>query len=202
MSSQKESKVDRILHDIFQKGDSGQKYLQGSRSRKIDNWIMLDNYVQGRGIYTGSRIRALKIHSKRSKMHMSMKQHKKRGSLDLPKEFQKWVRFNIVEKCPSLSFSIFNFHGPHSLSMCVWTPDMKSLCQCMRVGKIIWCNFSKRVGKTFSFAGIAARQFLSFTLSFLSFFCFIYFNYFFLLLSSVFIFHLDFVVVSLWILWP
>ena len=56
---------------------------------KIDNWILLDNYVQGRSLSSGSQARALRIHSKRSKKHMSMKQHKKHGSLDLPQEFRK-----------------------------------------------------------------------------------------------------------------
>ena len=63
--------------------------MQGSRSMKIDNWILLDNYVQGRSLSSGSQARALRIHSKRSKKHMSMKQHKKHGSLDLPQEFRK-----------------------------------------------------------------------------------------------------------------
>lgn len=81
--------VDMILHELLQHGDSAQKYLQGSRSKKIDNWILLDNYVQGRGKSTSSHIRALKAHSKRSKKHMSMKQHKKCGSFVLPQDRQK-----------------------------------------------------------------------------------------------------------------
>ncbi|KAK2977594.1 hypothetical protein RJ640_007230 [Escallonia rubra] len=79
--------VDQILHELLQKGDSGQKYMQGSRSKKIDNWILLDNLVQGRGTSGGARMRALKVQSKRSKKHMSMKQHKRCGSLNLPREF-------------------------------------------------------------------------------------------------------------------
>lgn len=87
--SRKESKVDKIVHELLQRGDSAQKYMQGSRSKRIDNWILLDNHVQGRGVSTGSRIRALRMHSKRSKKHMSIKQHKKHGSFDLPLELQK-----------------------------------------------------------------------------------------------------------------
>lgn len=81
--------VSRVLHDLLQSGDSAQKYMQGSRSMKIDNWILLDNVVQDRGRSLDARIRALQTHSKRSKKHMSMKQHRRCGSLDLPQEFYK-----------------------------------------------------------------------------------------------------------------
>ena len=83
------SSIDSILHELLQKGDLAQKYLHGSRSMKIDNWILLDNYVQERGVSSGSHTRALQIHSKRSRKHMSMKQHKRHGSLELPQEFHK-----------------------------------------------------------------------------------------------------------------
>ncbi|XP_057757710.1 ribonuclease MRP protein subunit POP4 [Arachis stenosperma] len=88
------SSVDSILHELFKKGDNGHKYMLGSRSYKIDNIIHLDYFVQGRSIASGSEARTLQIHSKRSKKHMSMKQHKKKGSLDLPQEFHK---FNIFK---------------------------------------------------------------------------------------------------------
>ncbi|BBH02082.1 ribonuclease P family protein [Prunus dulcis] len=87
VSGRKESKVDKVLHELLQSGDSAQKYMQGSRSKRIDNWILLDNYVQGRGVLTGSRARALQIHSKRSKKCMSIKQLKKHGLFDLPQDF-------------------------------------------------------------------------------------------------------------------
>ena len=89
VSAGRGNSVDSILHDLLQKGDSAQKYMQGSRSMKIDNWILLDNYVQGCGASSGSQVRALRINSKRSKKHMSMKQHKKHGTLDLPQELHK-----------------------------------------------------------------------------------------------------------------
>nr|XP_028956948.1 uncharacterized protein LOC103433315 isoform X5 [Malus domestica] len=84
-----ESKVDKVLHKLLQSGDSAQKYMQGSRSKRIDNWILLDNYVQGCGVLTGSRARALLIHSMRSKKNMSMKQQKKKGLFDFPKDFHR-----------------------------------------------------------------------------------------------------------------
>lgn len=81
--------VDKILHELLQHGDVAQKYMQGSRSIKVDNWVLLDNFVQGRGVSTGSQIRALRVHSRRSKRHMSMKQLKKCGAFDLPKQLHK-----------------------------------------------------------------------------------------------------------------
>lgn len=96
ISNKKGSIADKILHELLQNGDSAQKYMQGSRGKKIDNWILLDNLVQGQGTYSGARIKALKNHSKRSKKHMSTKQHKKFGSLTLPEDFHKWVPFFSV----------------------------------------------------------------------------------------------------------
>ncbi|CAL5351162.1 unnamed protein product [Camellia sinensis] len=96
ISDRRGSIVNQVVHDLLQSGDSAQKYMQGSRSMKIDNWILLDNLVQGRGASRSARIRALKTHSKRSKKHMSMKQHKKCGTLDLPQELHKE---NQLTKC-------------------------------------------------------------------------------------------------------
>ncbi|KAL0283082.1 UNVERIFIED_CONTAM: hypothetical protein Sradi_7241100 [Sesamum radiatum] len=45
--------VDRVLHELFQHGDSAQKYMQGSKSMKIENTILLDNYVQRNGMSSG-----------------------------------------------------------------------------------------------------------------------------------------------------
>ena len=89
LSSRKGDMVDKILHKLLQNGDMAQKYMQKSRKIHIDHFILLDNYVQGNGVSTGSHIRALRMHSKRSKKHMSMKQHKKCGSFDLPQELHK-----------------------------------------------------------------------------------------------------------------
>lgn len=84
--------VDTILHELLQKGDSAQKYIQGSRSIKLDNWILLDNFVQGNNS-SFTRLRALRANSKRSKKYMSMKQLKKCGILDLPDELHKFELF-------------------------------------------------------------------------------------------------------------
>ncbi|CAA0830474.1 ribonuclease P family protein [Striga hermonthica] len=78
--------VNRVLHELLQHGDAAQKYMQGSKTLKIENTILLDNFVQKSGMSSG---RTLQNGSKRSKKHMSLKQHKKCGSFDLPKEFHK-----------------------------------------------------------------------------------------------------------------
>ncbi|KAF3623088.1 putative interactor of constitutive active ROPs 2, chloroplastic-like isoform 1 [Capsicum annuum] len=89
-SSGNNTTVNDILHDLLQHGDSAQKYMQGSKNVKVDNWILLDNVVQKSSIATGARSRPLQRQSKRSKRRMSIKQHKKFGSFDLPQEFHEF----------------------------------------------------------------------------------------------------------------
>ncbi|XP_042515552.1 uncharacterized protein LOC122089874 [Macadamia integrifolia] len=89
ISSKRGSQVDRIMHELLQNGDSAQKYMQGSRSMKIENWLLLDNLVQGRGVSVGAHIRTLQNCSKRSKKHMSIRQHKQCRTFELPQEFHK-----------------------------------------------------------------------------------------------------------------
>ncbi|CAH9072411.1 unnamed protein product [Cuscuta europaea] len=84
------STVDYVLHELLQHGDSAQKYLQGSKSVKVDNYILLDNVVQKSSMSNNASLRALKKLSKRSKSRMSLKQHKKCKSFDLPPEFHKY----------------------------------------------------------------------------------------------------------------
>lgn len=88
ISSRRGTGVDKVLHELLQKGDSAQKYMQGSRTMRLDDVILLDNYVPKRSTLAGARLRALRSHSKRSKTHMSMKQHKKCGSFDLPQDLK------------------------------------------------------------------------------------------------------------------
>ncbi|KAF4391541.1 hypothetical protein CsatB_017049 [Cannabis sativa] len=125
ISSREESKVDHILHELLQNGDSAHKYMQGSRNKRIDNWILLDNYVHGRSISTGSRIRALRMHSKRSKKHMSMKQHKKHGSLDLPQEFHKFENFKPMhELWKGYMTQLLKSSGKNQLAQCLLDADL------------------------------------------------------------------------------
>ncbi|XP_027361135.1 LOW QUALITY PROTEIN: ribonuclease P protein subunit p29 [Abrus precatorius] len=117
--------IDGILHELLQKGDAAQKYMQGSRSMKIDNWILLDNYVQGRVLSSGSQTRALRIHSKRSKKHMSMKQHKNCGSLDLPEEYQKFDIFKPMhEMWKDYIMLLLKSTGKNQLAQCLLGADL------------------------------------------------------------------------------
>ncbi|KAL3639180.1 hypothetical protein CASFOL_017087 [Castilleja foliolosa] len=85
--------VNRVLHELLQHGDAAHKYIQGSKSLKIENTILLDNFVQKSGMSSGDRNRALQNASKRSKKHMSLKQHKISGSFNLHKEFDNFKTF-------------------------------------------------------------------------------------------------------------
>ncbi|KAM0993910.1 hypothetical protein EV2_009830 [Malus domestica] len=121
----KESKVDKVLHELLQSGDSAQKYMQGSRSKRIDNWILLDNYVQGRGVSTGSHARALQIHSKRSKKHMSMKQQKRKGLFDFPKDFHSFDKFKPMhEMWKGYIVQLLKTTGKNQLAQCILSADL------------------------------------------------------------------------------
>lgn len=124
-SAERGGSVSVILHELLQKGDAAQKYMQGSRNLKIDNWILLDNYVQGRALSSSSQARALRIHSKRSKKHMSMKQHKKHGSLDLPQEFHKFDIFKPMhEMWKGYITLLLKSTGKNQLAQCLLGADL------------------------------------------------------------------------------
>lgn len=123
-SSGKGSVVDKILHELLQSGDSAKKYMQGSRV-KLDNWILLDNYVQAHGISTGSQLKELKIHSKRSKKRMSMKKLKKCGMLDLPLDFQKFDKFRPMHEMWSAYIAqLLKTTGKNQLAQCLLAADL------------------------------------------------------------------------------
>ncbi|GMH23024.1 hypothetical protein Nepgr_024867 [Nepenthes gracilis] len=92
ISSQGKSIVGNILHELLKSGDSALKYIHGSKRLKIDNWILLDNFVKEHGS-SASRLRALQSHSKRSNRHMSMKQLKKCQAFEVPKEYWNFDGF-------------------------------------------------------------------------------------------------------------
>ncbi|XP_003537892.2 LOW QUALITY PROTEIN: ribonuclease P protein subunit p29 [Glycine max] len=124
-SAERGGSIDGILHELLQKGDAAHKYMQGSRNMKIDNWILLDNYVQGRVLSSGSQARALQLHSKRSKKHMSMKRHKKDGSLDLPQEFQKFDIFKPMhEMWKDYIMLLLKSTGKNQLAQCLLGADL------------------------------------------------------------------------------
>ncbi|XP_075086994.1 ribonuclease MRP protein subunit POP4 isoform X1 [Nicotiana tabacum] len=117
--------VNDILHDLLQHGDSAQKYMQGSKNVKVDNWILLDNVVQKSSIATGARNRALQRQSKRSKRHMSIKQHKKFGSFDLPQEFHNYDIFKPMhDKWKDYVTKLLKNIGKNQLSQCLLNADL------------------------------------------------------------------------------
>lgn len=117
--------VDQVLHELFQHGDSAQKYMQGSKSIKIENTILLDNYVQKSSILGGGRVQALWKGSKRSKKHMSLKQHKRNGSFDLPKEFHEFEIFKPMhEKWNSYILQLLKITGKDQLAQCFLNADL------------------------------------------------------------------------------
>ncbi|KAL2349416.1 hypothetical protein Fmac_003416 [Flemingia macrophylla] len=124
-SAERGGSIGGILHELFQKGDAAQKYMQGSRNMKIGSWILLDNHVQGRVLSSGSQARALRIHSKRSKKHMSMKKHKHCGSLDLPQEFWKFDIFKPMhEMWKDYMMLILKSTGKNQLAQCLLGADL------------------------------------------------------------------------------
>ncbi|KAJ6804675.1 uncharacterized protein M6B38_184200 [Iris pallida] len=90
--------VDNVVFNLLQHGDKGLKYTRGSIDMKIDKGLLLDNFVPRGGSLADARVKALKSHSKRSKKHMSMRQHRECGSFDLPKEFHSFSRFKPMHE--------------------------------------------------------------------------------------------------------
>ncbi|KAL6574808.1 hypothetical protein OROMI_012093 [Orobanche minor] len=114
--------VNRVLHDILQRGDAAQKYNQGSRNLKIENNILLDNFVPKNGM---PRARALHNESKRSKKHMSLKQHKRSGLFDLPKEFHKFEIFKPMrDKWKAYIQQLLKIVGKDELAQCFLNADL------------------------------------------------------------------------------
>ena len=74
--------VHSVIYDIIQKGGDAGKITKGAKKLKLEKGILLDNYVQRGPRLVDAQARSLLIHSKRSKRHMSLKQHKKCGSFD------------------------------------------------------------------------------------------------------------------------
>lgn len=114
--------VDKILHELLQSGDSAQNYMQGSRRMKIDNRVHLDNKVQERNM-SGNAL--TKSHSKRSKKHMSMKQHKKHGSLDLPQHLHNFEMFKPMhEMWKDYIMQLLKSVGKSQMAQCLLGADL------------------------------------------------------------------------------
>ncbi|KAL9992447.1 putative ribonuclease P [Helianthus debilis subsp. tardiflorus] len=114
--------VDKMLHELFQSGDSAQNYLQGSKKMEIDNRVPLDNKVQNPNVELS---KVLRSHSKRSKKHMSMKQHKKIGSLDLPQDLHKFELFQPMhEMWKDYMTQLLKAVGKSQMLQCLLSADL------------------------------------------------------------------------------
>ncbi|KAF8783796.1 hypothetical protein HU200_000234 [Digitaria exilis] len=82
--------VHSVIYDIIQKGGDSGKVTKGGKKLKLEKGILLDNYVQRGPRLVDAQARSLLTHSKRSKQHMSLKQHKKCGSFGLDSQFCKY----------------------------------------------------------------------------------------------------------------
>ncbi|WVZ66984.1 hypothetical protein U9M48_016131 [Paspalum notatum var. saurae] len=85
--------VHNVVYDIIQKGGEAGRLTKGSKKLKLEKGILLDNYIQRGPRLVDAQARSLSVHSKRSKKHMSLKQHKKSGSFDLDQKFHKFDLF-------------------------------------------------------------------------------------------------------------
>ncbi|CAH1442438.1 unnamed protein product [Lactuca virosa] len=118
--------VDKILHEVLERGDSAQNYIQGSRRMKIDNRVYLDNIVKISKISGNITLtKALQSHSKRSKKHMSMKQHKKYGSLDLPQDLHNFEMFKPMhELWKDYIMQLLKSAGKSQMAQCLFGADL------------------------------------------------------------------------------
>ncbi|KAL6650738.1 hypothetical protein ACP70R_009663 [Stipagrostis hirtigluma subsp. patula] len=82
--------VHSVIYDIIQKGGEAAKITKGAKKLKLQKGILLDNYVQRGPRLVDAQAKSLLIHSKRSKKHMSLKQHKKCGLFDLDRTYCKF----------------------------------------------------------------------------------------------------------------
>ncbi|KAG7574722.1 Ribonuclease P/MRP subunit p29 [Arabidopsis suecica] len=123
-SSAKGTIVDKVLHNLLRSGDSAQKYLQSTKSVKLDNYILLDNFVQSRSSASGSK-KASQKDSKRSKSRMSMKRLKKSGALHMPKDLQKFDLFKPMHGMwESYMIKLIKVTGKIQLSLTLLSADL------------------------------------------------------------------------------
>ncbi|ERN09649.1 uncharacterized protein LOC18437806 [Amborella trichopoda] len=133
--------VDGLVHNLLQSGDKAQKYMQGSMSMKIrENYILLDNYIlQGSKASPSNRAKARQRFSKCSKRHMSMRQHRKHGSLDLPKKFHKFALYKSMhEMWKDYVVQLLQEQRKGQIAQCLLTADLHgailSVVQCRVAG--------------------------------------------------------------------
>ncbi|KAI3437188.1 Non-specific serine/threonine protein kinase [Psidium guajava] len=148
ISSRRGTGVDKVSHELLQKGDSAQKYVQGSRSMRLDDVILLDNYVPKRSTLAGAHLRALRSHSKRSKTRMSTKQHKKCGSFDLPQDLKFDFFKPMHEMWKGYIAELFKTSG-NQLARCLLSADLHGA-----IMRVVECKVTSLSGAS----GIMIRE--------------------------------------------
>ncbi|GMH10781.1 hypothetical protein Nepgr_012622 [Nepenthes gracilis] len=149
ISNQGKSVVNNILHELLKSGDSASKYIQGSKNMKMDNWILLDNFVREHGS-SASRLRAFQNHSKRSKRHMSMKQLKKCRAFELPEEYRKFdVFLPMHQMWKSYVTQLLKNTGRNQIAQCLLGADLHGA-----ILRVVECKVDALVGVM----GIMIRQ--------------------------------------------
>ncbi|KAL1549479.1 ribonuclease P [Salvia divinorum] len=134
--------VNGVLHELFQHGDSAKKYMQGSKNIKIENTILLDNYVQRSGSSNSGHMRALKYGSKRSEKHMSLKQHISIGTFDLLKTFLNFDIFKPMhEKWKSYMQKLLKIAGKEQVAQCFLNVDLHGA-----IILVVQCKIAAYVG--------------------------------------------------------
>lgn len=139
--NKEKSTVEKILHELLQKGDSAQKYVQGSRGVKVDNWILLDNFVQGHST-SAAQLQALWGNSKRSRNHMSLKQLKKHGLLNLPEEYHKYESFMPMhEMWKEYVMQLLKNAGKNQVAQCLLGADLHGA-----ILRVVECKVDSLIG--------------------------------------------------------
>ncbi|KAI0512053.1 hypothetical protein KFK09_012688 [Dendrobium nobile] len=117
--------VNKVVYDILQHGEEWNKFRRTSLKKKIDHCILLDNFVPNVGVSMDARAKALRSHSKRSQKHMSLRQHRKCGSFDMPKEFHKFELFKPMhDMWKAYILELLEESSKKQLAQCLLTADL------------------------------------------------------------------------------
>ncbi|EPS62298.1 hypothetical protein M569_12495, partial [Genlisea aurea] len=148
--SDRKNAVNGVLHNLFQHGDLAKKYAQGSRSMKIENTILLDNFVRKTSFFGDRSLKELPDGSKRSKKHFSLTKHRKIGSFDLPKKFQNFEIFKPMhEKWKSYVQQLLKISGKDNLPQSLLNADLHGA-----IMLVVECGLAAYVG----IHGIVVRE--------------------------------------------
>ncbi|KAG9457341.1 hypothetical protein H6P81_001849 [Aristolochia fimbriata] len=150
LASQRGSIADKIAHELLQKGDVAQKYMHGSKGMKIEHGLLLDSVVQAQKSNMDARLKALQNHARRSKVHMSLRQHRKCGSFDLPREFHCFDRFKQMhEMWQGYIGQLLKDTGKNQLFQCLLNADLHGA-----IIAVAECKISTLIG----LSGIMIRE--------------------------------------------